>query len=178
MNSKTADKVKKRSKANDVFLTPLKLSKKQINMIDYNDNDIWFDPFKNNGSYYDQFPNNQSDNIIDYYNSKNEWTEIIQNKDFFTFDKKVDIICSNPPYSMIDKVLEKSVELKPRVISYLIGVNNLTAKRIEYMENNGYGLAKLHMCKVFKWFGMSCIVQFERGAESCMSFDRVVWRED
>ena len=92
MNSKTADKVKKRSKANDVFLTPLKLSKKQINMIDYNDNDIWFDPFKNNGSYYDKFPNNQSDNLIDYYNSKNEWTEIIQNKDFFTskvFTKKV-----------------------------------------------------------------------------------------
>ena len=90
----------------------------------------------------------------------------------------MDIICSNPPYSIIDKILEKSVALNPRVISYLIGVNNLTAKRIEYMENNGYGLKKIHMCKVWKWFGMSFIVQFEKGEKSCMSFDRIVWRED
>ena len=177
------DKVKKRSKANDVFITPLKLSQKQIKMIDSNDDDIWFDPFKNNGSYYDQFPIFSKNNllnysVLDFYNSRHEWTEILQNKDFFKFNEKVDIICSNPPYSLMDKILEKSVALNPRVISYLIGVNNLTAKRIEYMENNGYGLKKIHMCKVWKWFGMSFIVQFEKGEKSCMSFDRIVWRED
>ena len=44
----------------------------------------------------------------------------------------------------------KSVELKPRVISYLIGVNNLTARRIEFMNNNGYYLAKIKMLKVYQ----------------------------
>tara|TARA_R110000787_G_C13141062_1_gene417271 strand:+ start:19 stop:549 length:531 start_codon:yes stop_codon:yes gene_type:complete len=176
MTSKINTNIKKRDNPNDVFLTPLALSKTQIDMIDYKDDDIWYDPFKNNGSYYDQFPNNQSENIIDFYNSKNEWSELLYGKDFFAFNKKIDIICSNPPYSLMDKVIKKSIELKPRVISYLIGVNNLTARRIEMLENAGYSLTKIHMCKVFKWFGMSFIVQFEKGGDACMSYDRTVWR--
>lgn len=165
MNTTTATNIKQRIKPNDIFITPLALAKKQIDMIRQNDNDLWYDPFKNNGSFYNQFPTENKD-----------WSEILYNKDFFEYDKKVDIICSNPPYSFIDKVLEKSVELEPRVISYLIGVNNLTAKRIEYMNKKGYGLTKLHMCKVFKWFGMSFIVQFEFGEENIISYDRIVWK--
>lgn len=175
MTSKINTSIKQRKKGNDVFLTPIPLVKQQISMIDTNEDDIWFDPFKNTGNYYDNFPHKKNE-IIDFYNSKHEWSEILSNKDFFTFDKKIDIICSNPPYSIMDKVLKKSVELNPRVISYLIGVNNFTAKRLEFMENNGYGLTKIHMCKVFKWFGMSFIIQFEKDKESIMGYDRVVWR--
>lgn len=163
--SNTSHKIKQRENPNDIFITPLKLAKYNIDMIEYNQDDIWYDPFKNNGSYYNQFPNENK-----------KWSEILEDKDFFTFDEKVDIICSNPPYSMIDKILEKSVELKPRIISYLIGVNNLTAKRMEYMENNGYYITKIHMCKVFKWYGMSMIVVWEKDKKSIMSYDRVVWR--
>jgi len=161
----TSHNIKQRETPNDVFITPLKLAKYNIDMIEYNEDEIWYDPFKNNGSYYNQFPNENK-----------KWSEILEERDFFTFDEKVDIICSNPPYSMINKVLEKSVELKPRIISYLIGINNLTAKRLEYMENNGYYITKLHMCKVFKWYGMSMIVVWEREKKAIISFDRVVWR--
>ena len=163
--SNTSHNIKQRETPNDVFITPLKLAKYNIDMIEYNEDEIWYDPFKNNGSYYNQFPNESK-----------KWSEILEEKDFFTFDEKVDIICSNPPYSMINKVLEKSVELKPRIISYLIGINNLTAKRLEYMENNGYYITKIHMCKVFKWYGMSMIVVWEREKKAIISFDRVVWR--
>ena len=161
----TSHNIKQRETPNDVFITPLKLAKYNIDMIEYNEDEIWYDPFKNNGSYYNQFPNENK-----------KWSEILEERDFFTFDEKVDIICSNPPYSMINKVLEKSVELKPRIISYLIGINNLTPKRLEYMENNGYYITKLHMCKVFKWYGMSMIVVWEREKKAIISFDRVVWR--
>ena len=161
----TSHNIKQREIPNDVFITPLKLAKYNIDMIEYNEDEIWYDPFKNNGSYYNQFPNENK-----------KWSEILEERDFFTFDEKVDIICSNPPYSMINKVLEKSVELKPRIISYLIGINNLTAKRLEYMENNGYYITKIHMCKVFKWYGMSMIVVWEREKKAIISFDRVVWR--
>jgi len=163
--SNTSHKIKQRENPNDVFITPLKLAKYNIDMIEYKDDDIWYDPFKNDGSYYNQYPNENK-----------KWSEILENKDFFDFNKKVDIICSNPPYSMIDKVLEKSVSLKPRIISYLIGVNNLTAKRMEYMENNGFYITKIHMCKVFKWYGMSMIVVWEKDKKPIMSYDRVVWR--
>ena len=55
-------------------------------------------------------------------------------------------------------------------------MGKLTAKRIEFMENKGCGLTKIHMCKVFKWYGMSFIVQFERGESHIISYDRKVWR--
>ena len=168
MNSNVAHKIKHRDKPKDVFITPEKLSKTHIDMIDESyRNLVWYDPFKNSGSYYNQYP---------CANENKKWSEILENKDFFDFNEEVDVIASNPPYSMIDKVLEKSVSLKPMIISYLLGINNLTAKRMEYMENQGYYITKLHMCKVFKWFGMSLIVVWEKGGKSILSYDRKVWR--
>ena len=72
MNSKVAHKIKHRDKPKDVFITPEKLAKKNIDMIDESyRNLVWYDPFKNSGSYYNQFP---SDN--------KKWSEILENKDF------------------------------------------------------------------------------------------------
>ena len=165
MCSKSSHNIKKRDNPNDIFITPLPLAKKAIDMVSFKPDDIWFDPFKNNGSYYNQFPN---ENKV--------YTEILENKDFFEFNDKIDIICSNPPYSLMDAVIKKSIDLQPKVINYLIGISNLTARRIEMFENAGYGMTKLHMCKVFKWYGMSVIVQFEKGKENIISYDRDVWR--
>ena len=163
--SKKNHKIKHRENPNDVFITPLALAKTNIDMIETKEEWCWYDPFKNSGSYYNQFPTENK-----------KWSEILENKDFFEFNEKVDVICSNPPYSMINRVLEKSVELKPKVISYLLGINNLTAKRMEFMETHGYYITKIHMCKVFKWFGMSLVVVWEKGGESILSYDRKVWR--
>mgnify|MGYP003628133762 FL=1 len=164
MSGKISHCIKKRDKANDVFITPLILAKKQIDLIEFEDDDIWYDPFKNTGNYYEQFPN---DNKC--------WSEILYGEDFFEQKAEVDIICSNPPYSMIDKVLEKSISLNPRVISYLIGMGNLTARRIEIMNNAGYGLSKIVFLKVQKWYGMSFIVHFERDCDNCIDIDRTVY---
>jgi len=167
MTSQISHNIKRRSNPNDVFITPLPLAKKHIDMIDTNDDDIWYDPFKNDGSYYNQFP---TDNKI--------WAEILEGIDFFDEERNVDIICSNPPYSMLNNVFIKSIELKPRVISYLIGVGNLTNKRIELMNKNGYGLTKMFWMKVYKWYGMSCIVVFEKHKPNMEGFgyDRNVWK--
>jgi len=164
MSESVSRKIKKRNKANDVFITPIPLAKKHIDMIEYEDSDIWLDPFKNSGNYYNQFPNDCK-----------VWAEILEGKDFFDFDMEVDIICSNPPYSMIDKVIKKSIELKPHTISYLIGQNNLTAKRIETLNKAGYGLYKVRMMKVWDWYGLSYIVYFKKGEENCIEIDRTIY---
>ena len=166
MSSSSSHQIKKRDNANDVFITPLELAKKAIDMVDYQENFVWYDPFKNSGSYYNQFPTNNKD-----------YCEILEEKDFFEYKGHVDIICSNPPYSILDEWLTKSIELKPSTINYLIGINNLTARRIEMLNKAGYGLTKIHMCKVWKWYGMSIIVQFEYDKENIISFDRNIWRE-
>ncbi len=77
----------------------------------------------------------------------------------------------------MDKVIKKSIELQPHTINYLIGLGNLTARRIEMLEKAGYGLSKLHMCKVYKWYGMSVIVQFEKGKDNIITYDRTVWKQ-
>ena len=166
MKSKTSHKIKRRTQANDKFMTPPLLAKTAIGMIKFTSSDKWLEPFKGTGNYFNQFPTQNKD-----------WCEIDEGKDFFKYNYPVDIICTNPPYSILDDVFKHSIALRPRVIQYLLGIGNLTARRIEMFENAGYGLTKLHLCKVFKWYGMSLIVVFEKDVEdNILSYDRIVWR--
>jgi len=166
-----ANGIKLRANAKDVFYTPLPLVKTHLEYIkEYvADGDVIFDGFYGTGNYYNMFSEIFPKNTFDY-------TEITLGKDFFEYDKKIDVICSNPPYSILQKVLEKSVALNPHTISYLIGVHNLTAKRIEYMNQNGYYLTKVTFLKVFKWFGMSAIVVFRKGGKNSIEFDRCIYK--
>ena len=191
MNSKTGHQIKQRNTANDVFITPKALSKKAIEIAQEGVGgmggiNIWYDPFRNSGSYYNQFPE------PDKY--ENKWSEILDGRDFFKFtennwgdmyngfqgESSCRIICSNPPDSILDDVIKHTIAIKPDVVNYLIGINNLTPRRIEMFEKAGYIQTNFHLCKVFKWYGMSCIVQFERDSHDipCLTYDRIVWRED
>ena len=169
---KITKSIKKRKTANDVFITPISLVNQHIDLIkdliEPNPDKVIYDAFYGTGNYYNQlkerFPNNQI-----------EYTEISLGSDFFDFNKKVDYIISNPPYSIIDKVLEKSCDLNPTIISYLIGFMNLTTRRIEYMNKRGYFIQSLHLTKVMDWFGMSIIITFSNQINTnCISYDRVV----
>ena len=53
--SKTSHKIKQREHPKDIFLTPLKLAKSHIDMIEFKEDEIWYDPFKNTGNYYNYF---------------------------------------------------------------------------------------------------------------------------
>ena len=181
MSSAISTSIKNRKKANDIFITPRDLALKHIKFIDSRENDFWLDPCRNNenGSYYSQFPTDKKD-----------WCEILEGRDFFTYKpptkkenkfkikQPINIICGNPPYSILNKWIEKCISLNPRVISMLIGVGNLTARRIETLNKAGYGIAKLKMLKVFEWYGMSYIVVFEKDKENIIEIDRKVYRSD
>ena len=96
MNVQTSHKIRQRKNPNDVFITPKLLAKKQFDMVmsslqnDKHDNAIWYDPFRNTGNYFFQIPE-----------GNHEWSEILDGKELFEFDKKVDIVCLNPPHSCI-----------------------------------------------------------------------------
>jgi len=185
MSSTISHNIKHRKKGNekDVFITPVNLVKNHIvytqtitgECMGYND--IWYDPFKNSGNYYNNFP----------VEEKKDWAEILEGRDFFEYEpEELDehnlIICSNPPYSMMDKVYERCIELGAIYISLLVAFHSITPRRIEYMEQAGYAIKFLHICKVFKWYGMSCIVIFDKMAdakdEGLLSYDRTIWRLD
>ena len=168
MTSNNSHNIKKRIKANDVFITPLEVAKQQIQLHNINDNDLWLDPCRNNkeGSYFNNFPQNV----------KKDWCEILEGKDFFEYDRDIDIICGNPPYSVMDKWIKKTLQLNPKEFSLLIGIGNLTTRRIEIIENAGYGLSKMKMLKIYNWYGMSCIVVFEKNKKSIIEYDRKVYK--
>ena len=169
--SEIAHSIKHRDTPKDVFYTPPALVKLHLDMVKpyVSEHNIVYDPFFGKGAYYNAFE-------VAFPDSTYEFSEIEMGKDFFDFDKPVDVIVSNPPYSMIDRVLEKSVSLQPHTLSYLIGFHNLTAKRIEYMNQRDYWLEVVHLTKVYKWYGMSAIVIFKHtvNGKNCISFDRTV----
>lgn len=172
MTSKINDQIKKRTVANDVFITPRDLALKQINLHDIKEEHVVLDPCCHshiNGSYFSQFP--------DCYR---EFCEVSNgyDKSFFDYHGRTDHIICNPPYSILDKWFKKCIEIRPTEISMLIGINNLTARRMKWMEEAGYGLSHMEMLKVFEWFGMSVIVKWTLNTKSIVTCDRKVYRKE
>ena len=138
--SKIGHSIKGRENANDVFMTPVALVTTHLEYIAplVREGDKLLEPFCGSGNYLTAMEQKWRENRVD-------WCEISRGRDFFEYGGEVEVILSNPPYSIIDKVLEKSVSLNPRIISYLIGYGNVTAKRLEYMELNGYKIIYFHI---------------------------------
>lgn len=169
MTSQISHAIKHRTIAKDIFYTPEAVAKTHISLISFVDGEIWLDPFRGKGIYYNNFTTE----------SKN-WCEIMDDKDFFIYEGKTDIICSNPPYSLLDKVFEKSIKLKPRIISYLLLHGSMTPRRIEMFNKAGYGLVNIYITKVYKWYGMAEAYTFEKSKPNIASiiYDRVVHKMD
>ena len=169
MLSSSSHDIKNRKVSNDKFYTPEGLVKIHLEKFkDIPDGALIFEPFYGEGAYFNEMVKMFPQCVISY-------TEIDKGLDFFEYKEKIDYIISNPPYSIIDKVLQHSVSLQPKVISYLIGFHNLTTKRVEYMNNNGYYIIDFHLTKVQAWYGMSLIVSFSNSAtKNIISIDRKV----
>ena len=167
MKSQIAHSIKHRKKSNDDFETPELLVQQCIKMIPLIwESDFVLDAFAGNMVFYKNYPS-----CI-----KKDWCEIKKGRDFFNYNKKVDWIITNPPYSILDKTLKHTYDICQKGFGYLLGINNLTAKRIEEANQKGFYLTQIHICKIFLWFGMSIFVVFEKGKKNIISFDRIVWR--
>ncbi len=72
-----------------------------------------------------------------------DWCEIEKSKDFFDYNKNVDWIIGNPPYSIFDEFLFHSFEIADNVV-YIIPTNKLfqRVERMEMIEDYGgiYGM--------------------------------------
>ena len=180
--SKQGHSIVKRQSPNDIFLTPPELAKLHIDIVENLSGckaGVWYDPFKNTGNYFNQYPK--------YEGVEHQWSELLEDRDFLTYDPGVvDCIVSNPPYSIMNEVIDKSIRLNPKFISYLIGNMNLTPLRIKKFNDAGYVLKHLHFCKIHEWFSTSFIVTFEKymGIQkhiekfNCISFDCQVYHDE
>ena len=152
MKSKIAHSIKHREKPNDNFYTPIKLAK----------------------TLFDLVPAEKKDLIMDNaYGTGNFYFKGLYSKDFFNDNRIVDWYITNPPYSCLEEWLKKSCKAK-KGFAYLFGLHNLTPRRIEICENEGFYITKIYLCKVFKWFGISAFIIWEKNKKGIINYDRIV----
>jgi len=149
-----------RKNKNDIIYTPKSVAIKMIDMCDIKENDKVLDPCKGGGVFYDNLP----DNCIKSY------CEITEDIDFFNDNNRYDLIIGNPPYSMWSKWIEHTMKLTDK-FCYIMGVLNLSDKRVRSILDNGYGITKIHLLKIYWWFADSYIVLFEKNKPSILTVE-------
>lgn len=91
---------------NDKVYTDETVAKYIINSLPIKENEILLEPCRGKGAFYNNFP---SFCIKDF-------CEIDEGKDFFEYNKKVDWIITNPPYSIFDAFAKHCFELSDNVV--------------------------------------------------------------
>lgn len=163
MNS--GHKIKYRLKPQDRFYTPPDLAASLVPLVPVEG--VLCDPFRGKGAFFDAFPKDHA----------KSWAELDDGKDFFDLPLNgYDWLISNPPYSNLDDVLEASCRIARKGFAYLLLGHALTPRRLERIGQLGFGLTSIHLCKVFKWYGISAFCVFEKGKPHILGFDRKVWR--
>jgi hypothetical protein len=168
MISAIGAKIKSKNVPNDIYYTPVELVRQHIELIpkEYHKECYkWLDPFYGSGLYYNHYPHSNKD-----------YTEIEIEKDFFDYKERVDVICSNPPFSLMNRVLEHSISLEPRVISYIMEIINLEPKRIKQMNDAGYGLTYIKVFRVRNWFASTIIAIFEKDKSNIIDIETTSYK--
>jgi hypothetical protein len=152
-----ASDISNRDKPHDIFYTPTELAKAHLRecVPYYKEGDLVYDPFFGHGAYY---------NLYDEFfpNCQKEFTEIEMGKDFFAYDGKPDMIVSNPPFSLMTKVMIRLTQLRPKCISIVMGCLNVSPRRLRMMDDAGYTLVSQRIENVFEWFGRLVLMTWIR----------------
>ena len=159
MTKLSAMLTKKKTSPNDVVYTPKPVALKMISMCNITPEMTVLDCSRGGGVFYDNLPP-----------CKKDWCEITDGKDFFEYNERVDLIISNPPYSLWNKWLQKTMELTDR-FCYVMGNFNMTDSRIRDIHNKGFGITQLHLVKIDWWFGSTYLVVFEKGKPSIITVE-------
>jgi hypothetical protein len=108
----------------DVVYTPDDVAKSIIDWLQ--PSGICLDPCFGDGAFYKHLPNGS------------DWCEIKKGKNFFKYEKKVDWIIGNPPYSIFEDWLRHSFEIADEV-AYILPTNKVFQRQVIMKMINEYG---------------------------------------
>ena len=150
--------------------TPENLAIDLINKIRtyINDDDLLFEPFKGEGSFYNNFP----------INNPKIYTEIEEDLDYTTINHNVDWVISNPPFKIDGKnkfyeLILHFINIAQKGIIFLCNdycVMSLTPKRIKEINNRGFFITKMIVCNVKKWRGRYYFIVFTKNNNNFISY--------
>jgi hypothetical protein len=87
---------------------------------------ICLDPCFGDGAFFEQMPDGA------------DWCELRKGRDFFDYNKRVDWIIGNPPYSIFEDWLRHSFELANDV-AYILPTNKVFQRQIIMQMINDFG---------------------------------------
>jgi len=166
-NVQSANLVRQRNEPRDCFYTPKSLVKIHLDIIRpyVKASDIILEPASGLNAYLDQLPR-------EFPECRVQWCEIALGRDFFEYTGEPDIIITNPPFSLLDRFIERSIQLRPRIISFVLNMYAVTPCRLRGFNDNGYFVVGYHMTRVNRWFGVSVILTVSREVtENIVTFD-------
>ena len=105
-----------------------------VDLVDFRPGDRVLEPCLGGGVIFDKFPST----------CEKLWCEIDKGRDFFDFHEKVDVIITNPPFSMWKEMADHMLELQPRVIVLLMGSMNYQIGLHTKFLNAQYQITKIH----------------------------------
>ena len=127
--------------SNDEIQTPLYLAEKLIEH--FQPSGKILEPCKGDG------------NILSYLPEDTLWCEINEGRDFLDWDKPVDWIITNPPWSKIRVFLNHSMTIANDIV-FLMTVNHVWTKaRIRDIHATGFGIKEISLADMPKSFPQS-----------------------
>ena len=82
-------------------------------------------------------------NFLNVLPEGTEWCEILEGKDFMDYNKKVDWIITNPPYSKMRKFMQKAMDVSNNVV-FLTSINHLWLKaRLRDVFEKNFGIKEI-----------------------------------
>jgi len=74
---------------------------------------------------------------------KADWCEITEGRDFFEYNKKVDWIITNPPFSQMRRFIQHSMDVSDNIV-FLTSINHLWLKaRLRDIFEAGFGIKEI-----------------------------------
>lgn len=129
------------TKREDCVQTPLDVAESIVKH--FNPKGKILEPCKGEGNFLKVLPENTL------------WCEILEGKDFFDFNEKVDWIVTNPPYSIFRKFMNHSMEVADEII-FLITINHIWLKaRLRDIKKKGFGIKEIILVDTPKTFPQS-----------------------
>ncbi len=114
----------------DIVMTPEYLAREILQH--FNPSGVMLDPCRGVGAFYDNMT------------GKKDWCELAEGKDFLQYNKKVDWIITNPPWSKMQLFLEHGMKVSNNIV-YLTTINHYTTKRrIRDMRHAGFALKEIY----------------------------------
>jgi hypothetical protein len=126
-------KPNKTKKANQTDLVMTNPSLAKVILDYFNPTGIVFEPARGDGAFYNQMKDPKG------------WCEITDGRDFFDYDRKVDWIVTNPPYSIYDQFLLKCFEVADNVVLLVPLAKAFKSKKIDMAIQEYGGLKEVLM---------------------------------